>query len=372
MENNLKKYFPMIRTKEEILSEIHTNAQLNKQYSAWTSDEQDDFLSFCSGARGVKLLYDSFFKEIMNPEIVPSRLEELLSLILQHKVKFLSVLPVDSTRLADETSLLIMDIVVELDDGSIVDVEVQKLGYAFPGQRSACYSADLLLRQYKRIRDHKKKTFSYRDIRRVYTVILFEKSLQEFHKYPNHYIHHMKQQSDTGLKLEMLQEFIFIPLDIFRNIQHNKSITNKLEAWLALLSMDEPETIIQLITDYPEFKDIYEEVYTMCLNVEKVMGMYSKELRELDRNTVKYMIDEMQATIDQQLGTIGQQQSTIDQQLGTIDQQKQKISLLEKETSSKDRQILVMKYKLQGKSDAEIAQLTHLPVQRVSEILKRL
>ncbi len=30
--------------------------------------------------------------------------------------------------------------------------EMQKVGYLFPGQRSACYSADLLLRQYKRIR----------------------------------------------------------------------------------------------------------------------------------------------------------------------------------------------------------------------------
>ncbi len=42
-----------------------------------------------------------------------------------------------------------MDIVVELEDGSIANVEAQKIGYAFPGQRSACYSADLLLRQYK-------------------------------------------------------------------------------------------------------------------------------------------------------------------------------------------------------------------------------
>lgn len=37
-----------------------------------------------------------------------------------------------------------MDIVVELEDGSIADVEVQKVGYAFPGERMACYSADML------------------------------------------------------------------------------------------------------------------------------------------------------------------------------------------------------------------------------------
>ncbi len=30
------------------------------------------------------------------------------------------------------------------------------------------------------------------------------------------------------------------------------------------------------------------------------MGMFSKELQELDRNTVQYMIDEMEEEIDEQ------------------------------------------------------------------------
>ncbi|MCI8382371.1 MAG: hypothetical protein HFI07_11375 [Lachnospiraceae bacterium] len=60
-------------------------------------------------------------------------------------------------RIADETSLLITDIVVELEDGSIANVEMQKIGYLFPGQRCACYSADLLLRQYKRVRGKEKE-----------------------------------------------------------------------------------------------------------------------------------------------------------------------------------------------------------------------
>ena len=76
------------------------------------------------------MLYDSFFKEIMNPETTPERLEEFLSLVLKQKVTILKVLPNDSTRIADESSLLIMDIVVELADGSMANVEVQKVGYA--------------------------------------------------------------------------------------------------------------------------------------------------------------------------------------------------------------------------------------------------
>ena len=64
------------------------------------------------------------------------------------------------------------------------------------------------------------------------------------------------------------------------------------------MSSDEAEDIVRLITDYPEFKVIYDEVYNLCLNVEKVMEMFSKELKELDQNTVQLMIDEMQEELD--------------------------------------------------------------------------
>ena len=118
----------------------------------------------------------------MNPESAPERLNEFLSLILGTQVRIHTVLPNDSTRIADESSLLITDIVVELRDGSLANVEVQKIGYKFLGERSACYSADLLLRQYKRVRSKKRKKFSYRDMKSVYNIVLFESSPKEFYQ----------------------------------------------------------------------------------------------------------------------------------------------------------------------------------------------
>ena len=212
----------------------------------------------------------------------------------------------------------------EEQQNSLANVEVQKIGYSFPGQRSACYSSDLLLRQYKRVKGEKKKAFSYKDIKSVYTIVFFETSIKEFHEYPQNYIHKFKQQSDTGLELELLQKYVFIPLDIFRTIYHNNVKSNgknsanrcwnKTEAWLTFLSTDEPEIIIELIRQYPEFKEMYEEIYVMCQNVEKVMEMFSKELIQLDRNTVQYMIDEMQDTIDIQKEELEAKQETIDTQ----------------------------------------------------------
>lgn len=44
---------------------------------------------------------------------------------------------------------------------------------------------------------------------------------------------------------------------------------------------------------------MYEQVYDICRNVEYVMGLFSKELQELDRNNVRLMIDEMQENLNQ-------------------------------------------------------------------------
>ena len=223
----------------------------------------------------------------------------------------------------------------EEQQNSLANVEVQKIGYSFPGQRSACYSSDLLLRQYKRVKGEKKKAFSYKDIKSVYTIVFFETSIKEFHEYPQNYIHKFKQQSDTGLELELLQKYVFIPLDIFRTIYHNNVKSNgknsanrcwnKTEAWLTFLSTDEPEIIIELIRQYPEFKEMYEEIYVMCQNVEKVMEMFSKELIQLDRNTVQYMIDEMQDTIDVQKEKIDTQKEELEAKQETIDTQKEEL-----------------------------------------------
>ena len=249
----------------------------------------------------------------------------------------------------------------EEQQNSLANVEVQKIGYSFPGQRSACYSSDLLLRQYKRVKGEKKKAFSYKDIKSVYTIVFFETSIKEFHEYPQNYIHKFKQQSDTGLELELLQKYVFIPLDIFRGIYHNDGKSNgknsanrrwnKTEAWLTFLSTDEPEIIIELIRQYPEFKEMYEEIYVMCQNVEKVMEMFSKELIQLDRNTVQYMIDEMQDTIDVQKEELEAKQETIDTQKGELEQQKATISTQKNELEEQKTTINTQKEELEAKQN---------------------
>ena len=137
MMNKLQQFFPMIRTKEEVLKEIENNSKLKEIYENWQKDEREEFLAFVTGTKGVKMMYDFISKAILNPEIYEERVEEFLSLLLQQKVKILEVLPNEETGLSDGYSILIMDIVVELENGSIVNLEIQKNGYMFPG-RTKC------------------------------------------------------------------------------------------------------------------------------------------------------------------------------------------------------------------------------------------
>ena len=54
---------------------------------------------------------------------------------------------------------------------------------------------------------------------------------------------------------------------------------------------------MELIEEYPQLRAMYEEIYQICSNIEGVMNMFSKELLEIDRNTVKYMIEEQERNL---------------------------------------------------------------------------
>ena len=113
--------------------------------------------------------------------------------------------------------MLIMDILVKMDDGSIANVEIQKIPYAFPGERMSCYSSDLLLRQYSRVKREKGRDFTYKGMKKVYTIVIFEKSPSIFktEQLSNIYIHAGKTTFNSGLTINMLQEyFMTLPYQV--------------------------------------------------------------------------------------------------------------------------------------------------------------
>ena len=147
-----------------------------------------------------------------------------------------------------------------------------------------------------------------------------------------------------------------VSLDNFRRLTQNKDIETKLEAWLHFLSRDEPEEIIRLIRTYPEFRPLYEEVYRLCQDTERVMHMFSKELEELDRNTVQYMIDEMQDEIDGMKEELWEKDAALQEQETAL--REKDAALQEQETALQEKEAVLREQKmvLQEK-DAEIQAL---------------
>ena len=127
--------------------------------------------------------------------------------------------------------------------------------------------------------------------------------------------------------MDLLQKYLLIPLDIFRESLHNRRrnqntagsreptaedlqkrktdsrnphtgiLRNKLEAWLAFIASDRPEDIMEVIRAYPEFQEPYKEVFAFRYQQRELISMYSKALAILDANTVEYMVEQQRKEI---------------------------------------------------------------------------
>ena len=372
---NLPEDLKDVPTQEKIMEQIRSDTYTYSQFVKMPLEAQRRLVEFCMGNRNLKITYEPFFQHIFNPELHPERLTLLLSAILKQKVKIIHVMPREGKRLSHDSSLVIMDILVELEDGSYVNVEIQKFGYYFPMQRSFCYGADMLVRQYAKLKEDLGDRFTYRHMRPVFVIVIMENSPKEFSAFPNDYIHRSIVQFDTGLKLGNLMNLIYIPLDIFRNMPHNE--IGELEAWLYFLGSDEPKDINRIIQKYPFFKELYQEIVYFRYHPKELVGMYSEALAILDRNTVEFMLDDMKKEADdlrvdlnkmeaqvEELGAeISQKTAEISQKTAELYQKDEELSQKDEELSQKDAELSQKDAEISRK-DAEIARLKALLEQR--------
>jgi len=278
----------------EALSAIFEDKELYETYLDFPEEKQREVLDFLMGKSGLRITYDPFFKMIFDPDLYPERLESLLSSILGQPIKIQKILQREGQKLHGESSLVIMDIVVSLTDGSIMDVEIQKIGYAFPGERSCCYASDLIMRQYNRAKARAKKNkqnFSFRSMKPVYVIIFMESSPSEFQKVAPHYIHRKISTYDTNVQIAELSNIIYISLDTFQEVVQN--IDTPLHAWLTFLSTWKSEDILRLVNSHPGFVELYRELANFRNQTEDIMSYFSEALLMMDRGTEEYMWEEM-------------------------------------------------------------------------------
>ena len=334
-------------TKEKALRILQEDAGSYRTYLSFEQQHQEKLLALLMGKRGLAITYDTFFKHVMNPDLHPERLEGFLSALLSQKVKIRTVLPQTGNKLTEAGSLVIMDLLVELEDGSIINVEIQKLGYYFSGERSCCYESDLIMRQYNRVKAERGKHFSFRDLKPVCMIILMEHSAKPFLEAAPSYMHRQQISYDSGAKVASLYKTIYVSLDIFHAVVHN--ISNPLEAWLTFLSSDAPERIVELVNAYPEFLEYYQEIVKFRTHPKELITMYSEALLILDRNTSQLMIEDMQETIEQLKELAAEKDAALAQMDSIITQKDDALAKMENSIAKKDSAL--------AQKDAEISRL---------------
>ena len=143
-------FYTNVNDLEEAMKQKHLYADYALLDETWKK-RFDDYMT---GKKTMPLTYDPFFKCMFHPDRHPDWLSHLLSAIIGEPVTVESVLPSENTAISVD-SLLIMDIVVRLSDGSLANVEIQKIPYMYTAERISCYSSDLLMREYSRLKKDK-------------------------------------------------------------------------------------------------------------------------------------------------------------------------------------------------------------------------
>ncbi len=307
-------------SKKEAYAMIAKDEKLLELFRQFRPADQETILGFLQGTRGLPVLFDGFYKYVMDPERHPERLESLLSNLFGQKVTIQEVMTKEGLQLVEKGSLVVMDIIVKLEDGSIVDVEMQKQGYEFSGERSSCYMADMVMRQYNRMRERDGESFTYKNMKPVHLIVLMERSSKEFKQVEPFYIHKKCDYMDSGAKVNLLTNLIYISLDTFRLVSQN--IDSSLDAWLTFFSSDNPEDILRLVQKYPEFMECYHDIMEFRRKPKELISMFSEALYKLDRNTEKYMVTELQKEIEENKAIIEENKAIIEENKATIQESK--------------------------------------------------
>lgn len=313
------------RSHDDILTAINSDPIVLNTFNSFSSDDRKRIMQFLEGKRSLQILDDTFFNHVLRPDTAPERCESLISAIFGQDVSILSVLPREGLQITDIGSQVVMDIIVKISDGSIANVEMQRVGYLFPGERTSCYLADMTMRQYNLTRSKLGKSFSYRDMKPIRLIVIMDQSSAEFSAVAPEYMHTRISSYSSGAAVTDLEHVTYISLDTYRSLGQNE-IKTKLDAWLTFFSYEDPEHVISLVNKYPEFLPLYRNIAEFRHKPEEVIGMFSEALKIMDRNTTKYMIDELKQTITDQNQTITDQNQTIADQNQTITDQNQTIA----------------------------------------------
>ena len=161
-------------------------------------------------------------------------------------------------------------------------------------------------------------------MRKVHTIILFEDSNKSLISDMDKalYFHVGKTKFNTGIKIELLQDFVLVSLDTFRKYRYSdikegrteitdydydssqyddELVTEKMKRnrlkYLSLFVAETPQEIDKLVETFPDLESVRQDINEYLERPGEVLSMFSEALRILDRNTAELMVDRMKDEI---------------------------------------------------------------------------
>ena len=352
-----------------IIKRVESDRELKAIWDKLSDSAKIAIIEIDSGKRVPDILNDAMFKGVFDPDSKPEWIARLISSVLGQKVTVIRSLEGTGKKPSIFSKGIILDVVVEFEDGTIADVEIQRKGIRMPPKRGAMYSGELVRRQYAANEGEDLSSVDYDRVHPVHMIIIMEESLDILKSNAN-CVHHFRQSSDTGLvsseAFELLQYYHFICLDVFKS--ERPHMARALEKWLEFLSIRQIDDMMWFLSDNPEFAEIYQKSVDMLKDREALLTMFQSVFNHEDvagsiNLTNESAIKRMTKEIDQKNTRIREQEDQINTQETKIHAQESQLHAQETQIQTQESQIREQQIQIHTQGTQIQEQETQLHVQ---------
>ena len=144
-----------------------------------------------------------------------------------------------------------------------------------------------------------------------------------------------------------------ISLDVFCEKRYTKYETglhaDDLNGWLSVLTAETKEDVERTIREYPWSEAVFQEMSEYVKKPEEVMLMFSEALKIADKNTVKYMMDELQEKLNQSEEECRQEQALRKQEEGKRKQAEESLQQSKEHERKLEEEIAKLREQLDNK-----------------------
>jgi len=209
----------------------------------------------------------------------------------------------------------VVDVLAILEEGTKVNVEMQKVSRDFSVKRFLHYWSITYERGFE-------KGSHYEDLNDTICILIVEGKLPELEGLPYHTIWRVKCEEDASRVLTSVLELHIIELGKLKETCGNDP---ELDDWLWFIADPKGEKVKKSMEQKPEIKQAMHQLRVMSEDEKMQLIAFYEDLAEHDRATEKYNKEKREQEMKQREKNIEQREKNIEQGEKDIEQGKKEI-----------------------------------------------